>query len=134
MFSSKKQIFFACTLHAAISLLVGGIGIMNIMLVSVIERNREIGLRKVIGARKSDISAQFLIESVLMSFSGGIIGIITGVGAAVVMSLSAGWPVKVSLSSIIMGAAIAVIIGIVFGLRPAIQAAQLDPIEALRYE
>ena len=119
---------------AAISLLVGGIGIMNIMLVSVTERTREIGLRKAIGARKSDIRTQFLIESVLMSFSGGLIGIGVGVGAAVALSLSAGWPTKVTMASILMATTISVMIGILFGLRPAMQAAELDPVEALRYE
>ncbi len=119
---------------AAISLMVGGIGIMNIMLVSVTERTREIGLRKAIGARKSDITKQFLIEAVLMTFSGGIIGVIVGVGAAMLMSVFAGWTVKVAPSSIIMATAFSVIVGVIFGLRPAMQAAALNPIEALRYE
>ena len=119
---------------AFISLLVGGIGIMNIMLVSVTERTREIGLRKAIGARKADITAQFLIESVLMTFAGGLIGVMAGVGAAVLMSLVAGWAVKVSMSSIILATTFSVMVGIIFGLRPAMQAAELNPIEALRYE
>lgn len=119
---------------AAISLLVGGIGIMNVMLVSVTERTSEIGLRKAIGARKSDICVQFLIESALMTSGGGIVGILVGVGAAVALSLSMGWPVKVTVSSVVMATTISVMIGVIFGLRPAIQAAELDPIEALRYE
>jgi macrolide transport system ATP-binding/permease protein len=119
---------------AAISLLVGGIGIMNIMLVSVTERTREIGLRKAIGARKSDISLQFLIESILMTFSGGVIGVIVGIIAALVLSQHAGWSVKITMSSVIMATAFSVMIGIIFGLRPAMQAAELNPIEALRYE
>ena len=119
---------------AAISLLVGGIGIMNIMLVSVTERTREIGLRKAIGARRSDITVQFLIESVLLTFAGGLIGVIVGVGAALLLSFFAGWATKISLISIIMATTFSVVVGIIFGLRPAIQAASLNPIEALRYE
>ncbi|MBI4308899.1 MAG: ABC transporter permease, partial [Candidatus Omnitrophica bacterium] len=119
---------------AAISLLVGGIGIMNIMLVSVTERTREIGLRKAVGARKTDITAQFLIESVLMTFTGGLMGVIIGVGAALMLSVFAGWAVKIAVSSIIMATAFSVAVGVLFGLRPAMQAAQLNPIEALRYE
>jgi macrolide transport system ATP-binding/permease protein len=119
---------------AAISLLVGGIGIMNIMLVSVTERTREIGLRKAIGARKSDIVMQFLIEAVLMTVVGGLIGIIVGVGAAMLLSVFAGWVTKISLTAILMATTFSVVVGVVFGLRPAIQAASLNPIEALRYE
>ncbi|PIP18751.1 MAG: MacB family efflux pump subunit, partial [Candidatus Omnitrophica bacterium CG23_combo_of_CG06-09_8_20_14_all_41_10] len=119
---------------AAISLLVGGIGIMNIMLVSVTERTREIGLRKAIGATNKDIMAQFLIESVLMSFIGGITGILLGGGTAVLITLFAGWTVKVSLSSIILATTFSLIVGIVFGLWPAKKASTLDPIETLRYE
>ncbi|MBF0331411.1 MAG: ABC transporter permease [Candidatus Omnitrophica bacterium] len=119
---------------AAISLLVGGIGIMNIMLVSVTERTREIGLRKAIGARKSDIITQFLIEAVLMTVVGGLIGIMLGVGVAAILSAVAGWATKVSLGAIVMATTFSVAVGIIFGLRPAIQAAELNPIEALRYE
>jgi macrolide transport system ATP-binding/permease protein len=119
---------------AAISLLVGGIGIMNIMLVSVTERTREIGLRKAIGARKSDITMQFLIESVLMTVAGGLIGIVVGVGVATLLSVFAGWATKISLMAILMATTFSVAVGIIFGLRPAIQAASLNPIEALRYE
>ncbi len=119
---------------AAISLLVGGIGIMNIMLVSVTERTREIGLRKAIGATNKDIMVQFLIESVLMSFLGGITGILLGVGTTVLITLFAGWTVRVSLSSIILATTFSLIVGIVFGLWPAKKASTLDPIEALRYE
>jgi len=119
---------------AAISLLVGGIGIMNIMLVSVTERTKEIGLRKAIGARKSDIISQFLIESVVMTFSGGMIGIILGVGIAVAFSAIAGWTTKISLHSVVVATVFSVFVGIVFGLWPARQAANLNPIQALRYE
>jgi macrolide transport system ATP-binding/permease protein len=119
---------------AAISLFVGGIGIMNIMLVSVTERTREIGLRKAIGANNKDILVQFLIEAVLMSFIGGLVGIILGSGASVLITLIAGWSVRVSLSSVLLATVFSVMVGIVFGLWPAKQASQLNPIEALRYE
>jgi macrolide transport system ATP-binding/permease protein len=119
---------------AAISLLVGGIGIMNIMLVSVTERTREIGLRKAIGANNKDIMVQFLIEAVLMSLIGGIAGIILGSGTAVIITMIAKWTVKISLSSVLLATVFSLVVGVVFGLWPAKQAAQLNPIEALRYE
>jgi len=119
---------------AAISLLVGGIGIMNIMLVSVTERTREIGLRKAVGACNKDIMSQFLIESVLMSFLGGITGILLGSGIAMAITLFAGWTVRVSTFSIILATTFSLAVGVVFGLWPAQQASKLDPIEALRYE
>ena len=119
---------------AAISLLVGGIGIMNIMLVSVTERTREIGLRKAIGARRSDILYQFLIEAVVMTFSGGIIGILLGAGAALIMTAVFGWATRVSLFSVILSTTFSIAVGIGFGLWPAKKAALLNPIEALRYE
>lgn len=119
---------------AAISLLVGGIGIMNIMLVSVSERTREIGLRKAIGANNKDIMVQFLIEAILMSFLGGVAGILLGTGISVLITFFAGWAVRVSPSSIILATTFSLIVGIVFGLWPAQKASRLDPIEALRYE
>ncbi|RJO63653.1 MAG: ATP-binding cassette domain-containing protein [Candidatus Omnitrophota bacterium] len=119
---------------AAISLLVGGIGIMNIMLVSVTERTREIGLRKAIGANNKDIMAQFLIEAVLMSFIGGISGVLLGGGVSVLITMVAGWAAKVSWFSIVLATTFSLAVGIVFGLWPAQKASQLDPIEALRYE
>jgi len=119
---------------AAISLLVGGIGIMNIMLVSVTERTREIGLRKAIGARETDIMLQFLIESVVMTFTGGIVGVLFGSGIAALLSLIAGWAVKISFFSIALATSFSVFVGLVFGLWPARQASRLNPIEALRYE
>ncbi|MCX5677582.1 MAG: ABC transporter permease [Candidatus Omnitrophica bacterium] len=119
---------------AAISLLVGGIGIMNIMLVSVTERTREIGLRKAIGARGSDIMTQFLIESVVMTFTGGAMGVLCGSGIAALLALVAGWAIKVSISSVLLATTFSIAIGIIFGLWPARQAARLNPIEALRYE
>ena len=119
---------------AAISLLVGGIGIMNIMLVSVTERTREIGLRKAIGATNKDIMVQFLIEAVLMSFIGGITGVALGIGIATLITVFAGWAVKVAVSSVILATTFSLIVGVVFGIWPARQASLLNPIEALRYE
>ena len=119
---------------AAISLLVGGIGIMNIMLVSVTERTREIGLRKAIGASNKDIMVQFLIEAILMSFIGGISGILLGGGVSVLITIFAGWAVKISWFSIILATTFSLIVGVSFGLWPAQKASKLDPIEALRYE
>ncbi|MBN1871849.1 MAG: ABC transporter permease, partial [Candidatus Omnitrophica bacterium] len=119
---------------AAISLLVGGIGIMNIMLVSVTERTREIGLRKAIGARARDIMTQFLIESIIMTLNGGLMGVLLGIIASVAMSFFAGWATKVTLSNIILATTFSIAIGMFFGLWPAKKASELDPIEALRYE
>jgi macrolide transport system ATP-binding/permease protein len=119
---------------AAISLLVGGIGIMNIMLVSVTERTREIGLRKAIGATRRDILMQFLVESVLMACIGGITGIILGVGVSLLLTLLAGWSISIAPSSVVLATAFSVSVGVVFGLWPAQKASRLDPIEALRYE
>ena len=119
---------------AAISLLVGGIGIMNIMLVSVSERTREIGLRKAIGANNKDIMIQFLIESVLLSLIGGLGGILMGSSISVLITLLAGWSVKISFFSVLLATTFSLIIGILFGLWPAKQASLLNPIEALRYE
>ena len=119
---------------AAISLLVGGIGIMNIMLVSVTERTREIGLRKAIGATNKDIMVQFLIEAMLMSFLGGIFGVSLGWAVATLITIFAGWTVNVSLFSVVLSTSFSLFVGIVFGLWPAKKAAALDPIEALRYE
>jgi macrolide transport system ATP-binding/permease protein len=119
---------------AAISLLVGGIGIMNIMLVSVSERTREIGLRKAIGATRRDIMVQFLVEAVLMSLIGGIAGVALGVGVAILITVLAGWAVKVSVFSIVLATVFSLFIGLIFGLAPAYKAALLNPIDALRYE
>lgn len=119
---------------AGISLLVGGIGIMNIMYVSVTERTREIGLRMSIGAKGRDILAQFLIEAILISVTGGIIGVVFGIGAAWVVKWLAGWPVYVQLYSVILSFVVCTVTGIFFGWYPAQKASGLDPIEAIRYE
>ncbi len=119
---------------AAISLVVGGIGIMNIMLVSVTERTREIGLRKAIGARKNDIMLQFLVESVGMTVSGGFIGIVLGIGISLILSYFAGWSVITSPISVVLATDFSALTGIFFGLWPARKAAALKPVEALRYE
>ena len=119
---------------AGVSLLVGGIGIMNIMLVSVTERTREIGVRMSIGARGSDILRQFLVEAVTLSLTGGLIGIALGIGSAALVSAKFGWNTVVSPQSITMAFAFSAAIGIFFGFYPARKAARLDPIEALRYE
>ncbi len=107
---------------------------MNIMLVSVTERTREIGLRKALGARRRDILHQFLIEAVLMTVCGGIAGILLGVGIAELLSHLAEWTVKVTPFSVLLACGFSILIGLVFGVYPARQAARLDPIEALRYE
>ena len=119
---------------ASVSLVVGGIGIMNIMLVSVTERTREIGIRMAIGARSSAVRTQFLIESIVLSLTGGATGIVLGVVASVTVPLLLGWPTLVSTPSIIGSAVFSAAVGIFFGYYPARKAAGLDPIEALRYE
>ena len=119
---------------ASISLIVGGIGIMNIMLVSVTERTREIGIRMAIGAREMDILLQFLTEAVLLTFIGGVIGIFLGVGGARLLTVFFDWPVLISFKAIAMAVAFSGSVGIFFGYYPARKAARLNPIEALRYE
>ncbi|HOQ10306.1 MAG TPA: ABC transporter permease [Syntrophomonadaceae bacterium] len=119
---------------AAISLLVGGIGVMNIMLVSVTERTREIGIRMALGARRRDILLQFLIEAIVLCLIGGIIGTALGVGGAFLVAKLAQWPPLISWSTILLAFLFSAGVGIVFGLLPANKASQLDPIEALRYE
>lgn len=119
---------------AGISLLVGGIGIMNIMYVSVTERTREIGLRMSVGARGIDILSQFLIESILISITGGLIGVLLGCGASIVIKTVAHWPVFIQPWSVLLSFLVCTLTGVFFGWYPAKKAAQLDPIEALRYE
>jgi putative ABC transport system permease protein len=119
---------------ASISLLVGGIGIMNIMLVSVTERTREIGIRLAVGAQGRDILLQFLVEAVVLSSLGGALGIALGIGSAHLVTKFTGWTTVVSPLSVILAFSVSAIIGIFFGFYPARRAALLDPIEALRYE
>ena len=119
---------------AGISLLVGGIGIMNIMLATVLERTREIGIRRAIGAKQKDIIRQFLTEAVLISIMGGLLGIIFGVTLAHLIASAAGWSTVVTTGSIAVAFGVSCAIGLVFGIYPAMQAARLDPIEAIRYE
>jgi putative ABC transport system permease protein len=119
---------------AAISLLVGGIGIMNIMLASILERTHEIGVRRAVGARQADITRQFLIEAVLISFVGGVTGIFFGFGMSRLIALLVGWSTIVTLNSILLAFLVSVSVGLIFGIYPAMKAARLDPVEAIRYE
>lgn len=125
-------IVMACI--AGISLLVGGIGIMNIMLATVLERTREIGLRRAIGARQVDIRRQFILETFAVSAFGGILGIVFGFTLSIIISAFTGWPVGWSITAIVLSVGVCAVIGLVFGIYPAIQASRLDPIEALRHD
>jgi putative ABC transport system permease protein len=126
--------FFVMVIVGGMALLVGGIGIMNIMLVSVTERTREIGIRKAIGARRRDIVRQFLIEAVILCLMGGLIGVALGCGISVAVDHVTPLPVRVSTFSILLGFGVSTLVGIVFGLWPAVRAARLDPVDSLRYE
>ena len=129
-----RVIFIVMVGIASISLVVGGIGIMNIMLVSVTERTREIGIRKAIGAKRKDILWQFLVEATILSLMGGIVGILLGISIAFLIGKFTPIPAGAPLWSILVGASICIAIGLFFGIFPAGKAAKLDPIEALRYE
>jgi putative ABC transport system permease protein len=130
-----KQIFnIVLGSIAAISLLVGGIGIMNIMLASVTERTREIGIRRALGARRRDIVTQFLVETVLLSGAGGIIGVLLGITIPFVVSQAAGMKTIITVWSPLLAFTISALVGVIFGLYPALRAAQMDPVEALRHE
>src|ERR1700691_809724 len=119
---------------ASISLLVGGIGIMNIMLASILERTREIGVRRAVGARQSDIVRQFVVEAMMISFVGGSLGIVFGFVMSRLIALLAGWSTIVTVSSILLAFVVSITVGLVFGIYPAVKAARLDPVEAIRYE
>ena len=119
---------------ASISLMVGGVGIMNIMLVSVTERTREIGLRMAVGARRRHILLQFLVEAVLLCLAGGVLGILAGRGASMLVREFLHWPTGISLTAIVVSVLVATAVGIVFGFYPAWKASRFDPIEALRHE
>ena len=119
---------------AGISLFVGGIGVMNIMLVSVTERTREIGIKKALGARRKIILKQFLIEAVILTLMGGIIGVVAGIASGFAITQSLAYPYILSLFSVFVSLLFCCIIGVVFGLLPAVKASKLDPIEALRFE
>ena len=131
---TKRLFEFVMVAIASISLLVGGIGIMNIMLASVMERTREIGVRRTIGARKLDVIRQFLIETTLITVSGGFAGTLVGVGLSRLVAYAAGWSTIVTVSSVVIATLVSVTVGIVFGLYPAVRAAKLDPVYALHYE
>jgi putative ABC transport system permease protein len=119
---------------ASISLLVGGIGIMNIMLASILERTHEIGVRRSVGARKRDVMRQFLVEAILISFVGGLLGIACGFGLSRLVSMMAGWSTIVTMNSILLAFVVSVSVGLIFGIYPAAKAAGLDPVEALRHD
>jgi putative ABC transport system permease protein len=119
---------------AALSLIVGGIGIMNIMLASVLERTREIGIRRTLGATRRDVTMQFLAESLLMTVSGGAVGILTGVATSWGITLYAGWSTRISPLAVFLGFTVSLLVGLGFGIYPARKAAQLEPVDAMRYE
>jgi putative ABC transport system permease protein len=135
IFAGLTGTFFAAMIGiAAISMVVGGIVIMNIMLVSVTERTREVGIRKAMGARRSDVLLQFLIEAAILGVGGGIIGILLGIGVAKGVTLAVGMPSVIKLWAVAAGFLLAVSVGVFFGVYPARKAARLDPIAALRFE
>ena len=132
--NATSGIYAATIAVAAVSLVVGGIVVMNIMLVSVTERTKEIGVRKAVGARRRDILQQFLIEAITVTAVGGAIGVIVGYGLAYLLSFAMGFPVSIRLQSAVMGVGVSLVVGITSGLYPAMRAAKLDPIEAMRNE
>ena len=119
---------------ATVSLIVGGIGIMNVMLVSVTERTHEIGLCKALGATRNMVLSQFLTEAVVLCLVGGTLGVAAGIGASTLLARSAGWSTMVTGSSVLFAMSFSIVVGVFFGLYPAVRASRLDPIEALRYE
>ena len=132
--ASSRVLALLLAAVASVSLLVGGIGIMNIMLVSVTERTREIGLRMAVGARTRDILGQFLVEAVTLSLIGGLVGVALGIGTSVLIAELAGWRIVLSAHAVGLAVAFAFVIGVFFGFYPARKAARLNPVEALRFE
>ena len=130
--SNLMGILLLCV--ALISLVVGGVGIMNIMMVSVTERTREIGLRMAVGARAADVLRQFLIEAIVLCLLGGAFGILLGRGGSFLVHALLNWPVKPSMPAVVLAVTVSAVVGIIFGFYPAWKASRLDPIEALRYE
>jgi putative ABC transport system permease protein len=131
---TKRLFGFVMVAIASISLLVGGIGIMNIMLASVMERTREIGVRRAIGATRRDVIRQFLIETTLITVTGGFAGTVVGIALSQAVAYFAGWSTIVTVTSVVVASVVSVSVGIVFGLYPAVRAAKLDPVHALHYE
>jgi len=131
---TKRLFEFVMVAIASISLLVGGIGIMNIMLASVMERTREIGVRRAIGAKRRDVIRQFLIETTIITVSGGVAGTIVGIGLSRLVAYLAGWSTIITISSVVVACVVSVTVGVVFGLYPAVRAARLDPVQSLHYE
>jgi putative ABC transport system permease protein len=134
MGSTTRSLTVLLAAIAAVSLLVGGIGVMNIMLVSVTERTREIGIRRALGARRGDIRTQFLLEAAVLALAGGVLGVLLGVGVSAGVATFARWPVVVQPAGVLLACAFAALIGLFFGWYPAQRAARLEPVEALRYE
>jgi putative ABC transport system permease protein len=131
---TRRLFLFVMVAIASISLLVGGIGIMNIMLASVMERTREIGVRRAVGATRRDVIRQFLVETTLITVTGGLAGVVVGILLSQLVAYLAGWSTVVTLTSVVLACAVSVTVGIVFGLYPAVRAARLDPVYALHYE
>ena len=131
---TRRLFLYVMVAIASISLLVGGIGIMNIMLATVMERTREIGVRRAIGATRVDIIRQFLIETTLITVSGGMAGVVVGIALSRLVAYLAGWSTVVTMTSVVLACGVSVTVGIVFGLYPAARAARLDPVYALHYE
>jgi putative ABC transport system permease protein len=128
------MVYLAMIVLSGIGLLIGGVGVMNIMLVSVTERTREIGVRKAIGAKSKDITWQFLLEAMTLTGAGGLIALVLVNGMVLLIRLTLKWPGSVPVWAASTGIAVSVIVGLIFGVWPAMKAAKLDPVEALRYE